>query len=155
MYKTILSFSIIALLVISAACSNSTSSDDHDHEHMDAEGFRLKLNGQVVVEQLPGEDLTGEIELEPNQESDLYSIFFLDDDGDEFQPEDEDYSLGYKFSTEDLVEFEQHSEDGRWRFHLHTGDSEGHADLNLILDHGDHSHFTSKDIEIHVHAHDD
>ena len=153
MYKTILSITILSLLVLTSACSNSTGHEEHEHE--EAAGFRLTMNGDTIVEQLPGLGLTeglDEIELHPNDETALISIIFLADDGDEFLPEDEDYNLGYEFSTDGLVEFEQHAEDRRWSFHLHAEDSEGHVDLTLLLNHGDHHHFESDEIEIHVHA---
>lgn len=147
MYKTILSFVTIALLVITSACSNSTSSDDH--EHADAEGFRLKMNGDLIVEQLPGEDLTGMIELTSGEESDLIHVWFLDDDGHEFQPEDDEYSLGYQFTEDGIVEFEQHDGE-KWEFHLHAEDVEDHTELTLKLLHGSHSDFTTQEIHVHV-----
>ncbi|MDZ7719260.1 MAG: hypothetical protein U5K72_10635 [Balneolaceae bacterium] len=132
---------IIALSLLAISCSNSTSSEDDDHEHEDAAGFRLMLNGTTVVEQLPGESLTGEFELAPGEETDLITIFFLADDGDEFQPDDEEFSLGYEFDDEGIAEFEQHEEDGKWSFHLHA-ESEGITDMRLMLMHGEHSDFT-------------
>ena len=138
--------------MIAISCSNSTSSDDdHDHEHKDAAGFRLMLNGSVIVEQLPGQDLTGEFELEPGEETDLITIFFLADDGDEFQPKEDEYSIGYEFDDEGIAEFEQHDEHGKWSFHIHAED-EGITDMRLMLMHNDHSDFTSQDIHVHVEA---
>ena len=135
------------------ACSNSTSSGD-DHEHEDAEGIRLKMNGQTVVEQLPGESLTGEFELDEGDETALITVYFLDDDGDEFQPEDEEYSLNVVFEDEGIVEFEQHDEDGKWSFHLHA-ESEGITGMTIQLFHNTHSDFDSQEIHVHVHEHDD
>ena len=145
--RTLLLFTT-ALILISSACSNSTSSDDH--EHADAEGFILKLNGQEIVRQDPGGTLTGEIEIEPGEETDLITIYFLDDDGDEFQPEEDEYSLGYEFDEDGIVEFEQHDEDGKWSFHLHAENIEDHTELTLKLLHGSHSDFTTQDIHVHV-----
>lgn len=144
--KTLLSIIIIAGLA--AACSNSTSSDDHDH----ADGFRLKMNGQTIVEQLPGSTtVTGEFELTPGQETDLITIYFLSEDGDEFQYEEDEYSLGYEFEDAGIAEFEQHAEDGKWSFHLHA-ESEGITDLELKLMHNGHSDFTTQPIHVHVEA---
>ena len=147
--KYALLFTTLIVLTVFGACSNSVSEDDHDHA--DAEGFRLKMNGQTIVEQLPGGSLTGAIEIEPGEETDLITIYFLDDDGDEFHPHEEDgFSLGYEFEDEGIVEFEQHEEDGAWSFHLHAEDVEDHTEMRLMLKHGGHSDFTTLDIHVHV-----
>lgn len=145
--KAVLTLFIFAGIL--TACSNSTSSEDHDHG--DAEGFRLKMNGQTIVEQLPEQDLTGEFELEPGQETDLITIYFIDHDGTEFTPDDPDLTLGYEFEEAGIAEFEQHAEDGKWSFHLHA-EAEGITDLRLMLMHNGHSDFTSQDIHVHVEA---
>ncbi|MDR9418602.1 hypothetical protein, partial [Gracilimonas sp.] len=142
-------FTLLLLVSFTAACSNSTSGEEE--EHSDPEGFVLKMNGQIIVEQLPGESITGEFELAPGEETDLITIFFLDDDGDEFQPDEEEVSLGVEFDESGIAEFEQHSEDGKWSFHLHA-ESEGITDMRLMLMHGDHSDFTTQDIHVHVEA---
>lgn len=147
--KSVVTLLVLSILVVS--CSNSTSSDDDHDEHEDPAGFRLKMNGAVIVEQLPGQDITGEFELTTGQETDLITIFFLAEDGDEFQPEDEEYSLGYEFDDEGIAEFEQHAEDGKWSFHLHA-EAEGITDMRLKLMHGGHSDFTTRDIHVHVEA---
>ena len=131
-----------------AACSNSTGSEE---EHNEPEGFRLKMNGQTVVEQLPDADLTGEFELEPGEETALITIFFIDHDGDEFQPDEPEYSLGAEFEEDGIAEFEQHAEDGKWSFHIHA-ESEGITDLTLMLMHNGHSDFDTQEIHVHVEA---
>lgn len=146
--KTVLALVIIASLA--AACSNSVSSDEDDHDH--AEGFRLKMNGQTIVEQLPGTTtITGEFELTPGQETDLISIYFLSDDGDEFQYEEDDYSLGYEFEDTGIAAFEQHAEDGKWSFHIHA-ETVGVTELRLMLLHSGHSDFTTQNIQVNVEA---
>ncbi|RNC85622.1 MAG: hypothetical protein ED557_02285 [Balneola sp.] len=144
--KTALLFLLVSGLLV--ACSNSTSSEE---EHSDPEGFRLKMNGETVVEQLPGGTLTGEFELEPEEETALITIFFLDDDGDEFQPDEPEYSLGAVFEDEGIAEFEQHEEDGVWSFHIHA-EAEGITDLTLQLMHNGHSDFNTQAIHVHVEA---
>ena len=134
------------------ACSNSTSSDD-DHDHSSPEGIRLKVSGTTVVEQLPDETLTGSFELDEGDETSLITVYFLDHDGDEFQPEDDEYSLNVAFDDEGIVEFEQHAEDGKWSFHLHA-EAEGMTDMTIQLFHNDHSDFDSQKIHVHVHEHE-
>lgn len=147
MYIRTLSILTIALLVITSACSNSVSGED---EHSEPEGFRLKISGQTVVEQLPDSDVTGSIEIDEGEETALITVWFIDHDGDEFQPHvDEGHSLGYEFSTADIVEFEQHDEDGAWSFHLH-GEAAGTTNLSVIILHSGHSDFESQDIPVIV-----
>lgn len=150
MYKTILSFAIIALLVIISACSNSVS-DDHS-AHSEPEGFRLKMSGGTLVEQLPDEGVTGSITIPEGQETALISVWFIDHDGDEFQPDvEEGYSLGYQFSNEGVVAFEQHEGDGAWSFHLH-GEAVGTTNFSVSILHGGHNDFVSQNIPVTVNA---
>ncbi|MBO6524620.1 MAG: hypothetical protein JJ971_12385 [Balneolaceae bacterium] len=144
--KTALTLLLVAGLFIS--CDNSTGSED---DHSEPEGFRLKMNGQTVVEQLPDQTLTGEFELAPGEETALITIFFIDHDGDEFQPDEPEYSLGAEFETDGIAEFEQHEEDGKWSFHIHA-EAEGITDMTLMLMHNGHSDFNSQDIHVHVEA---
>jgi len=132
-----------------AACDNSTSADDDD-DHSEPAGFVLKMNGQNVVTQMPGETtVTGDFELEPGEETPLITIFFLDDEGDEFQPDEPENSLGAEFEDEGIAEFEQHEEDGKWSFHIHA-EAEGITDMTLMLMHNGHSDFNTQGIHVHV-----
>ncbi len=133
-----------------AACDNSTSADDDDH-HEEPAGFVLKMNGQDVVTQLPGGDVSGEFELEPGEETALITIFFLAEDGDEFQPDEPEFSLGAEFEDAGIAEFEQHEEDGKWSFHIHA-EAEGITDMTLMLMHNGHSDFDTQGIHVHVEA---
>ena len=145
--KTALTLLLVTGLFIS--CDNSTG-DDHD-DHSEPAGFVLKMNGADIITQLPGGTLTGEFELEPGEETALITIFFLDEDGDEFQPDEPEYSLGAEFEDEGIAEFEQHAEDGKWSFHIHA-EAEGITDMVLMLMHNGHSDFNSQDIHVHVEA---
>lgn len=145
--RTVLTLFCFVIFVTS--CSNSTSGNED--EEPEVEGIRLKMNGAVVAEQLPGQNITGEFELEPGEETDLITVYFLDPDGDEFQPHEDEHSLGYTFDDEGIAEFEQHAEDGKWSFHLHA-ESEGITNMQISLMHGDHSDFTSEKIHVHVEA---
>ena len=139
---------LLFVALFAVTCDNSTSADDDDHA--DAEGFRLVMNGSTLVERVPGGTLSSGIDLQPGEETALITIWFLDDDGDQFHPEGDEYSLGYQFDDQGVVEFEQHTEDGKWSFHLHAEDAENHTDLTLMLMHNDHSDFNTDKIHIHV-----
>lgn len=139
-------FFLLLLGGLSTACSNSTSSDHDDHPA--PEGFVLKLNGTNIVTQADDE-IEGSIEVTESDETALISIWFLDHDGDEFQPEDEDYELEANLSPTGIAEFEQHEEDGKWGFHIHGVQSDT-TYLTLDLMHGGHSDFETKAIPVHV-----
>jgi len=141
-------YALLSIFIIVSACSSSSSSDDHD-DHEEAEGFRLKLSGQTIVEQLPDQDVTGSITVQAGQETALISIFFIDHDGEEFQPDGVSNTLGYSFTTAEIAEFEQHEEDGKWSFHIH-GEAAGTTTLTLRLMHDDHSDFDTQAITVTV-----
>jgi len=142
-------FILLLLVSFGISCSNSTSSEEEIHS--EPEGFVLKMNGQDIVTQVPGGTVSGEFELEPGVETDLITIWFYDADGDEFQPEEDAYSLGYEFADTGIAEFEQHTEDGKWSFHIHA-EAEGITELRLMLMHSGHSDFSTQDIHVHVEA---
>lgn len=144
--KTIV-FTVLIISILLTSCSNPTDSDDHEHDI--AEGFRLKLSGTTVIEQLPDEDPTGSFDLIAGEETALITVYFLNHDGDEFQPDEEEYSLDYTFDDEGIVEFEQHDEDGAWSFHLHA-EAAGTTNMAIMMMHGGHSDFTSGKFQIQV-----
>ena len=148
LFNNLFLYSVLGLFITVSACSNSTSSEDHD-EHSEPEGFVLTMNGANIVTQLPGGTISGEIELEPGEETDLITIHFIAEDGDRFQPEEPEYSLGFEFEDSGIAEFEQHTEDGKWSFHIHALKSDS-TKLQLNLMHNDHPDFTTQDIHVHV-----
>lgn len=139
----------IIVLSLFIACSNSVSSDEHEHE--EPAGFRLKMNGQTVVEQLPSKTLTGSFSLAVGEDTPLISLFFIAEDGDEFLPDEPEYSLKANFTDSTIAEFEQHEEDGKWKFHIHAK-AAGSTNLNLQLLHNGHSDFDMQAISILVNA---
>ncbi len=146
--KTALTLLLVTGLFIS--CDNATG-DDHDDDHAEPAGFVLKMNGADVITQLPGGNVTGEFELEPGEETPLITIYFLAEDGDEFQPDEPEFSLAAEFETDGIAEFEQHEEDGKWSFHIHA-EAEGITDMTLMLMHNGHSDFNTQGIHVHVEA---
>lgn len=142
-------FTLVLLVSITAACSNSTSGNEE--EHPEPEGFVLKMNGQIIVEQLPDQSVTGEFQLTANDTTDLVTIFFLDHDSNEFQPEEAENSLDYEFDNEGIANFEQNAEDGKWSFLIHA-EAEGTTNLRLKLMHNGHEDFTTQYFPINVTA---
>lgn len=136
------------VLLLNISCSNPVDSHDDDH-HEEPAGFVLKLNGINVISQQPNGTLSGSFTMKVAEETDLIRLFFISEDGDEFTPEEEEYSLEAEFSTDEIVHFEQHDEDGKWAFHLHA-EAVGSTNLTLKLMHGGHSDFSTQAIPILV-----
>ena len=141
---TNLKFSTLILTIAILACSNPANSD-HE-EHNEPVGFVLKMNGTDHVKQENG-TVTGSFTLTNGNESDHVTIYYIAEDGDEFQPHtDEGYSLAAEFANSDMMEFES---EGDWGFHLHPK-AVGTTTMKLKLMHGGHSDFTTQNITITV-----
>ncbi len=139
---------LAATLMFFAACDNAVDDDGHS-DHAEAHGLRLTLNGVNVYQVLEGEVSCSSapcgITISEGEETALISATFLDHDGDalsEAQLNEDQFSLGHEFETAGVAEFEQHDEDGKWRFHIH-GEAAGTTAFQLKLMHGDHADFTT------------
>ena len=64
-------------------------------------------------------------------------------------PDGADYSLGQSIADDSIAEFEQHDQDGMYRFHI-VGKTAGATTLTLQLLHGDHADFEAPPIPITV-----
>lgn len=132
----------VFLLLTLAACD---SVSDHD-EHPEAEGLRLVLNG-VNVYQVQGPTVSCDvepcgIEIPVGEETALITAQFLDLNGDVIPAGEMEDALRLVHTIRDpsIATFEQHDEDGRFRFHLH-GEEVGQTTLQLELFHDDHADF--------------
>ena len=151
--KKFLSLLVVSALFVFAACDNPTSSDDDHDEHSDPFGVALIMNGVEIAAQENGVVTYNEgnhMELGIGEETDLITIRWIAEDGDRFVPEtDEGYGLKWIVDNENVLEVEQHEEDGAWSFHL-VGLSAGESEVNFQLWHNDHADFTSSPFEVHV-----
>lgn len=78
----------------------------------------------------------------------MISTLFIDEDGNEFIPDEPEVSLGLEISDTNIIEIEQ--QDGElWEFHV-VGRNAGTATLTLQLMHDGHPDFESPAIEIEV-----
>lgn len=140
-------FVLLMIASVSISCSNSASTEEEVHQ--DAEGFVLKLNGDNIVEKYPNQDLVNNFpEIAVNDETALIEVFFIDDDGNEFIPDEPEVYLDFEVSDSNIIEIEQH-EGELWEFHV-KGLQEGSAALTLLLMHDDHADFESPSISISV-----
>jgi hypothetical protein len=134
-------------LVVFQACDNHVH--DHDDDHAEPVGFFLRESGVNIVT-YQNATVQGSITVQAGDETGLVSVVFIDEDGDEFTPEGDVYSLSLE-TTSTNFEFEQHAEDGKWRFHV-VGLQAGTGTFTLKLMHGDHSDFRSQPITVTVTA---
>lgn len=145
--STILLAFAISMTMLLAGCDNPAGDDDHD-EHAEPRGLQLVMNGDVIWNYLNGEASDDHIDLEAGSETDLITIEWLDQDGDEIHAEDldDEFGLGWEIANEDIASVEQHSEDGPWSFHLH-GESAGETTMQIMLMHGDHADFSTPGVD--------
>ncbi len=148
---TLILCTLFASATLFIAC-DTTSSGDHD-EHPDPFGATLIMNGVEIATQEGGVITYHEgdhLELEVGEETNLIQIRWISEDGDRFTPEvDEGYSLQWIIEDENILEVEQHEEDGPWSFHL-VGQDSGETTIVFELWHNNHSDFTTLPFEVHV-----
>lgn len=146
---TILKNAFFLLLIgfVGISCSNSASSKDEVHE--EAEGFVLKMNGEIIVEKLPHQSLKNSFPpLKAGEETELIQTFFLDQEGHEFLPDEPGVSLKLELSESGIINLKQTDEEP-WGFRVEAI-AEGTAKLTLKLMHYDHPDFESPAITIQI-----
>lgn len=150
---------LFGTLVFTACDDNPASGGE---EHAEAEGLELVHDGEVIYEYFDGELTEHSHQHFHVGEEYFFEVHFLDEDGEHIHAEDfdEGYSLDWEIENEDILEIHQHEEDGRWNFHL-EGIAEGGSNVQFLLDHSDHSHLETPEIEeenaieFHIDADDD
>ena len=141
---------LLAATLTLSACDNPVD-DDHD-DHAEVHGLLLELNGVEVYRVLEGQVTCAQtpcgITVVEGEETALISVEFLAEDGDHIHGEDLDeaFGLGYEIADPSVAEFEQHDEDGKWRFHIH-GEQAGETRMQLQLLHNNHADFTTPPLE--------
>lgn len=147
---------LLSFVILTTSCSNPVGpGEDEDHEeHSEPFGVALIMNGTEIAFQESGSVnyLSGDhIDIPVGEETDLILVRWIDEDGDRFEAHaDEGYSLQWFIENEDVLEVEQHGEDGAWQFHL-VGASAGETQIQFELWHNDHKDFTSLPFVVEVH----
>jgi len=149
-------FFILALLLTTGFLASCGTEDDHDHEeHSDPEGLALYIDGSQVAKQENGTVTYaegGHVHAHMDEASSA-EVYFIDDDGDEFQPEEEYYTLGIESDPEGQVTASI-SSSNKWAFGMQCT-SAGTADVTFKLMHDDHADFVSMDFEVLCEEHDE
>lgn len=137
---------LLSMIFVLTGCNNPADSEEDPHE--EANGAVFKMNGEEIIRYENGET-TGSIEVTEGEETPRITIYFLDEDGDEFQPDEPEFTLSWRDIDSSIAEIEQHDEDGKWSFHV-RGVMEGSTGVIFELDHNGHPDFEIHDITIHV-----
>ena len=133
-----------ALALVAALALGSAACDDDptglDEEHGDPDQVVLLLNGVQIASAAAVNvgTTTGEVHLEPGEETNHIDVVFLDDD----------FYLEVEVGDETIAEFEQDTP-GEFGGHAH-GKAEGETTLTLHLGHIDHRDWSSAEIRMHV-----
>ncbi|WP_419948949.1 hypothetical protein [Candidatus Palauibacter sp.] len=148
---------LTAGVLVLSACGDSMTEpdDDHDDHAGEVEGVTLTLSGQTIAA-YDGDagSWTGELEVEPGEETAHITVQFVDHDGRAVALDD-DFYLQVDVEDESIAEFEQDTP-GEFGGHLHGG-MEGDTDITFSLMHGavgsGHADFVTAPLHVHVHEH--
>ena len=153
--KLTLALATAGLLVLGACGGDDPMDPDHDDHAGEVEGVVLSLSGQTVAS-YDGDAgaWTGELEVEPGEETAHINVRFVDHDGVAVTLAD-DFYLQVDVADESVAEFEQDIP-GEFGGHLH-GVAEGDTELTFSLMHGavgsGHADFVTAPLHVHVHEH--
>lgn len=133
-----------------ASCSEDDPSEPA-HEHFEASGLVLIKSGERFFRIFQGQVVseTKSLMVPLGDMTDHYSIRFLDDEGNEFDPPtDPDKSLDWEITDPTLAEIHRH--DGEeWEFHI-EGLKAGSTEIELMVKHVDHYGFRTPKIQLIV-----
>ncbi len=133
---------VLAGVLLFSAC-NPTGNDEQGHD--EPFGLVLLQSGIEIAKQQNGviSYASGSsISVPLGDETPLITLRFLDEDGDSFVPEDQQYSLLWAIDNENVLEVHTHDGDGKWAFHL-EGASVGTTTIRFSLMHDGHTDFQS------------
>ena len=136
---------VLAATATLAACGDdSTGPDDHDHH--EAVGLVILGEGPApLVTVNAARQVTGGLTVGAGAGT-HFEVFFVDEDGDRFQLEDDDeHSLGWVVANESVAEIHAHGD------HLDLeGVAAGGTTVVFSIMHGSHSDYDSPAIPITV-----
>ncbi len=127
--RTLNLYWLLLLVIILIACSNPSSNS----ENREFTGTILKMSGQEVVRTEDGQ-VTGVLSVNEGEESTLITIYFLDEQGQQFHPSAPDFKLDWQISDIDILGINQETSDGKWGFHL-NGIAQGTTNVSFSVWH--------------------
>lgn len=141
---------ILPALISLSGCNNPADSGEDEHEeHHQPAGAILKMNGAEIV-RYENQEVSGQIEVNAGEETALITLYFLDEHGEEFQPDEPENSLGWHGIETSIAEIVQHADDTKWSFHV-QGINADSTSVIFELKHGDHADFETAEIPVIVH----
>ena len=149
-----LPFALLTAGILALSACESATEPEEDHAD-EVEGVILVLSGQTIASYDGHEGAwTGELEVEPGEETAHITVRFVDHDMEAVQLDD-DFYLEVEVEDESIAEFEQDTP-GEFGGHLHGG-AEGDTEIVFRLMHGNvgsgHADFVTEPLHIHVHEH--
>jgi len=137
-----LSIFLSLVLLTASACKKH----DHDHDHADLNGFRLSQSGAVVAQQT-GTTLTGSVTIARGTSNPVFSVVFLEENGDVYDEFKTDESLLIEVGNTSVAAVQ--AGPGRWEFRL-NGVAAGSTSLTVNLMHSGHKDFESRPVPVTV-----
>lgn len=140
----------IFLTLFFYSCSESSPTENDDH--YEAAGLLLKQGNTVYMRIFQAKidnNFNQSITLKTGQESMVFSVVFLDEDGKELpEPTDINKSFGLVIDDNTIV-IHEYDNKNKWSFRL-KGLKEGITNLELRLNHNDHPDFKTPKIPVLV-----
>lgn len=141
---------LISVFLLLNSCSESGPTDNDDH--YEAAGLILKQGNTIYMKIFQAKidsKYNQEITLKTGQESLVFSIVFLDEDGKELpEPTDANMSFGWVIGDPTIVSLEYDNKN-KWSFRL-KGLRDGTTNIELRLNHNDHPDFKTPFIPVIV-----
>ncbi|MCE2502673.1 MAG: hypothetical protein J4G05_01245 [Chlorobi bacterium] len=124
--------------------------EDDNHGNEEAQGLVLKSEDGTVLAKIYGGLLQegNGISVAQGNETDHITIWFLTDDENEFQPDEEHMIVEFDLENDAIAEIEQH-EGEKWEFEVH-GKAPGSTTLTVTLKHYDDVEFGASGIPVQV-----
>lgn len=146
--KSALLFTFILLFV--ASCSTDSGDDHHDEE--EPVGLRVKLNGNVVVEQDANQTITGTVSLTAGASA-SFTVLFISEDGDEFTPEVDEHSITVVSASTDFTVSNVNSDSAPFGFDLTaSANAADNSTFTITMNHEGAPEFVSLALPIAVTA---
>lgn len=137
-----------ALLLLGCSKEKNPVSDHETHTR--AVGCVIKLNEVELVRAEKG-TVTGALSIKARVESPVMQFYLIAEDGDLFQPVEEEYVFAWESKHPEIADAVQYQMDGRWAFRL-KGFAAGNTTLTFKVLHGDHADFVSLEVPVTVTA---
>lgn len=140
---TVLASLAFALFAIAGCTDNPVTPEEH------AEPVGLVVfEGQTEIVRVEESVVTGAFDLLNGAVSPLYTLQFIDEEGDLFVPDDPDFAPDAIVADATVVEVVR-GDPADWDFRL-RGLKTGTTSIRLVILHGGHEDFTSPEIPVTV-----